>query len=105
MTITYKDADGVLGMRVAGKLASEVLDYLTPHVQPGITTNMTVITNQRIYAMQLATLYGPTPDMAFTVRYNYPPDQAQSQAQSDGTILGRYRLSGQRSIRPARSCS
>ena len=39
MTITYKDALGVTGMRIAGKLASEVLDYLTPHVQPGITTN------------------------------------------------------------------
>jgi methionyl aminopeptidase len=39
MTITYKDADGVQGMRVAGQLASEVLDFLTPHVQPGITTN------------------------------------------------------------------
>ena len=39
MTITYKDAEGVRGMRVAGKLASEVLDFLTPHVQPGITTN------------------------------------------------------------------
>ncbi len=39
MTITYKDAEGVQGMRVAGRLASEVLDYLTPHVQPGVTTN------------------------------------------------------------------
>ena len=39
MTITYKDAQGVQGMRVAGKLASEVLDYLTPHVKPGVTTN------------------------------------------------------------------
>jgi methionyl aminopeptidase len=26
-------------MRMAGRLASEVLDMLTPHVQPGITTN------------------------------------------------------------------
>ncbi len=39
MTITYKDADGVAGMRVAGKLASEVLDYLTPHMVPGVTTH------------------------------------------------------------------
>ncbi len=39
MTITYKDAAGIQGMRVAGKLASEVLDYLTPHVVAGITTN------------------------------------------------------------------
>ncbi|MET0311934.1 MAG: M24 family metallopeptidase, partial [Burkholderiaceae bacterium] len=39
MSITYKDADGIQGMRVAGRLASEVLDYLTPHVKPGVTTN------------------------------------------------------------------
>jgi len=39
MTITYKDAAGIAGMRVAGKLASEVLDYLTPLVQAGVTTN------------------------------------------------------------------
>jgi len=39
MTITYKDAAGIAGMRVAGKLAAEVLDFLTPHVQPGISTN------------------------------------------------------------------
>jgi len=39
MTITYKDAAGIAGMRVAGKLASEVLDYLTPYVQAGVTTN------------------------------------------------------------------
>ena len=39
MTITYKDAAGIAGMRVAGKLASEVLDYLTPYVQACVTTN------------------------------------------------------------------
>ena len=39
MTITYKDAAGIQSMRVAGKLASEVLDYLTLHVVAGITTN------------------------------------------------------------------
>jgi methionyl aminopeptidase len=39
MTITLKDNDGATGMRVAGRLASEVLDYLTPFVKPGVTTN------------------------------------------------------------------
>jgi methionyl aminopeptidase len=39
MTITLKDADGANGMRVAGRLASEVLDYLTPFVKLGVTTN------------------------------------------------------------------
>ncbi len=39
MTITYKDEQGIAGMRIAGRLASEVLDYLTPFVKPGVTTN------------------------------------------------------------------
>ena len=39
MSITYKDIEGIRGMRVAGRLASELLDYLTPHVKVGVTTN------------------------------------------------------------------
>ncbi len=39
MTITYKDEEGIKGMRLAGRLASEVLDYLTPHIKVGVTTN------------------------------------------------------------------
>jgi len=39
MTITYKDTEGIAGMRLAGKLTAEVLDYLAPFVKPGVTTN------------------------------------------------------------------
>jgi methionyl aminopeptidase len=39
MSITYKDQSGIEGMRLAGRLASEVLDFLAPHVQVGVTTN------------------------------------------------------------------
>jgi methionyl aminopeptidase len=38
MTISIKTAEDVQGMRVAGRLASEVLDMLGPLVKPGITT-------------------------------------------------------------------
>jgi len=38
MTITIKDAAGIAAMRTACRLAAEVLDRLTPHIQPGITT-------------------------------------------------------------------
>jgi len=38
MAITIKNELDIAKMRVAGKLASEVLDFITPHVQPGITT-------------------------------------------------------------------
>jgi len=39
MTISIKTAPDVEGMRVAGRLASEVLDMLTPHVKAGVTTD------------------------------------------------------------------
>ena len=39
MTITLKDPAGIAGMRVAGRLAAELLDYLAPFVKPGVTTN------------------------------------------------------------------
>ena len=38
MAITLKTAADLEGMRIAGRLASEVLDMLTSHVKPGITT-------------------------------------------------------------------
>ena len=39
MTITIKTAADVEHMRIAGRLAAEVLDMLTPHVKPGTTTD------------------------------------------------------------------
>ena len=38
MTISLKTAADIEGMRIAGRLASEVLDLLTHHVVPGVTT-------------------------------------------------------------------
>jgi len=38
MAISIKSQDEVEKMRVAGRLAGEVLDYITPFVKPGITT-------------------------------------------------------------------
>jgi methionyl aminopeptidase len=38
MPIPIKTASDIEGMRLAGRLASEVLDLLTPHVKPGVTT-------------------------------------------------------------------
>lgn len=36
--ITIHDAAGFEGMRKAGRLAAETLDFITPHVVPGVTT-------------------------------------------------------------------
>ena len=38
MSIIIKDAAGIAAMREACRLASEVLDAITPHIRPGITT-------------------------------------------------------------------
>jgi methionyl aminopeptidase len=38
MAVTIKNAEEIEAMRVAGRLAGEVLDFITPYVKPGITT-------------------------------------------------------------------
>ena len=40
MTITIKTAEDIAGMRVACRLAAEVLDYIAPFIKPGVTTNV-----------------------------------------------------------------
>ncbi len=39
MSITIKNTEDITKMRIAGKLASEVLDYITEFVKPGISTD------------------------------------------------------------------
>ena len=38
MAVTLKSVEDVAKMRVAGRLAAEVLDHVAPHVRPGVTT-------------------------------------------------------------------
>lgn len=38
MAVSIKNEVDIEKMRIAGRLASEVLDYITPHVKPGVTT-------------------------------------------------------------------
>ncbi len=38
MPIVIKNAEDIVGMRVAGRLAADVLDFVTPYVKPGVTT-------------------------------------------------------------------
>jgi len=37
-SINIKTEDDIKGMRVAGRLAAEVLDFIAPYVKPGVTT-------------------------------------------------------------------
>jgi type IV secretion system protein VirB9 len=75
--------------------------YIKPLL--AIPTNMTVVTNVRVYAFDLVPLPGPTPDMAYTVRFNYPVAAGpQQSAEAELIVEGRYRLSGEQSLRPSR---
>ena len=38
MSVSIKTAEEIDKMRIAGRLASELLDFITPHVRPGVTT-------------------------------------------------------------------
>jgi type IV secretion system protein VirB9 len=71
-------------------------------VQP-VATNMTVVTSQRVYAFELVPLSGPSPDMAYWIRFHYPSAAGPQQSASAELIVeGRYRLSGESSLRPSR---
>lgn len=38
MSISIKTPEDIAGLRIAGHLAAELLDYLTPFVKPGVST-------------------------------------------------------------------
>lgn len=67
-------------------------------VQGGVTTNMTVVTDAHAYLFELSP--GSVGDAAFTVRFRYPPPPAPAQPDTPAIAAGRYKLSGDASIRP-----
>ena len=73
--------------------------------QAGAPTNMTVITNVRIYNFELVSLAFPTPEMAYTVQFNYPAG-ADPKARSAKDLAAvrqasRYRIGGDPVLRPS----
>ncbi|HEX8224921.1 MAG TPA: TrbG/VirB9 family P-type conjugative transfer protein [Allosphingosinicella sp.] len=79
-------------------------DYLFVKPVQAVSTNMTVVTSSRTYLFELAPLYSPSPQMAYTVRFSYPGGGAESVADEAATAesQGTYRLSGDRALRPSR---
>ena len=69
MPTTIKSASDIAGMRVAGRLASEVLDLLTPLIQPGITT----LELDRIAHEHIVNVQGGTPATLGYQPPGYPP--------------------------------
>lgn len=72
-------------------------------LQSGVSTNMTVVTTGRLYAFELTPLYGPAPDMAYTIRFRYPgAASAEPDKSAPAPVDVRYSLSGERALRPSK---
>lgn len=67
----------------------------------GRTTNMTVVTDARIYMFELipSTPYGER--QAFSLRFTYPEDEMAAKAPVTAVVSYRYRISGVRALRPS----
>jgi methionyl aminopeptidase len=69
MAITIKSAADIEGMRLAGRLASEVLDMLTPHVRAGVTTRAI----DRLAHQYMVDVQGGVPATLGYAPPGYPP--------------------------------
>jgi len=74
--------------------------FLKPLRSNGVT-NMTVITDARVYSFELSAAYGLAADTPYTVRFAYPDSRSQDAIKATAAQVGRYRLSGARALRPS----
>ena len=47
MTVTIKTPDDIEKMRIAGRLAAEVLEMIGEHIKPGVTSATTISSTSR----------------------------------------------------------
>jgi len=72
--------------------------------QAGAPTNMTVITNVRIYNFELVSLAFPTPEIAYTVQFTYPSARSEADPLKNlaaARRASRYRIGGDPVLRPS----
>ena len=83
--------------------------FLKPQLA-GSSTNMTVVTSVRLYAFELFATPEPQPDTPYTVQFRYPAPVTASGPAGDSAFLdvaaarrrlSRYKISGDRILRPA----
>lgn len=72
--------------------------FVKPTV-PGVTTNMSVITDTRRYNFELA----PSPGLAgaWSVRFRYPSGPQDPGAAEGNKVVGRYKVRGDKTLRPS----
>lgn len=68
-------------------------------IQSDVVTNLTVVTDARIYTLELSP--APGGEAPFMVRFRYPAPASEAVAVTPGTLEGRYRLSGASALRPS----
>lgn len=79
--------------------------FLKPS-QPGASTNLTVVTSVRVYNFELEAFSGPSEDIPYAVRFNYPlskppaPDEYVD-VSAASRRLSKYRISGDQNLRPS----
>lgn len=73
--------------------------FLKP-LRPNSATNMTVITDARVYNFELSSANSPGADTPFTVRFLHAGASATTVPEPTAQPVGRYRLSGVRTLRP-----
>lgn len=66
-----------------------------------VSTNMTVVTDARLYTFELMPLPGPQPDMAYALRFRYPSPVAATTDAASGAEQGRYKMRGARALIPS----
>ena len=110
MTVELSPDEQVKNVAVGDPTAWQVnVDHGGDHLflkptAANIATNMTVITSVRVYNFDLVALSQPASDMPYTVHFRYPAPAPESAAYIDVShvrrSLSRYKLSGDRWLRP-----
>lgn len=73
--------------------------FLRP-LRTGGVTNLTVVTDVRIYAFEIDATSSPARDTPYIVRFNYPEPAPASAETGSLVTVGRYRISGAEEARP-----
>jgi type IV secretion system protein VirB9 len=76
------------------------LVFIKP-VRAGIATNMTIATDARIYLFELVPSSGRGMSAPYMVRFSFPATPETPAGAKPAGIVGHYRLTGSRSLRPS----